>query len=323
MTYGVSVSAPPWAGPVPVIVDTDIFSDADDVGALATAFALQLDGEADVVAIGVNTRTSRPAVATDSWKCAAAVAQFYGFGNVPIGSDMPDNGTDTNSPDFVGPCSQLASPSTPAPDTAVNVFRRALVAQPNGSVVMVETGYEENLSALLNSPADSISPLNGRELIAQKVKSLVIMGGGYPSRSGENNLIGNPAAAQDVATNWPTKIVWSGYEVGDAVHTGSTISATHPANSPVRVAYEAFVGPGNWIYSYDLTAVYHAVRPQDPLLTEVGPGTNVIDSSGGNVFTLGTGNQYYLQLSDPTTLDSSLETLLDTLPTRPPDRRPR
>jgi Inosine-uridine preferring nucleoside hydrolase/Purple acid Phosphatase, N-terminal domain len=309
---------PPPSGPVPVTLDTDIFSNTDDVGALAIAFALQLKNEARVIAMAVNTRTSRPSVATNSWQCAAAISQFYNSGSVPIGSDMPDNGTETNSPDFIGPCSELASSSTPSPDTAVNIYRRALVGQADGSVVMIGFGYFENLSALLNSPADSISPLTGRELIAQKVNRLVVMGGGYPSRSGENNLIGNIAAAQNVANNWPTKLVWSGYEVGDAVHTGQTISGMHPASSPVRVSYEAFVGPNNWTYSYDPTAVYHAIRPSDSLLSEVGPGTNVVNNQGGNTFTTGSGNQYYLRLSDATALDSAIENLLDTLPSAAP-----
>jgi hypothetical protein len=302
------------SGPVPLILDTDIFSSADDAGAMAIAFGLQLKGEDRVIAVGVNTRTSRPAVATNSWKCTAAIAQFYQAGATPIGTAMPNNGTEVNTVDFVGPCAALASPSTPIPDSAVNVYRRALVAQPDASVVMVGTGYSQNLSALLNSPADSISPLSGNDLITQKVRLLVIMAGGYPSRNGENNLIGDPASAQNVADNWPTKIVWSGYEVGDAIHTGNTISGTHPTSSPLRVAYEAFARPNNWIYSYDLTAVYHAVRPSDSLLSEVGPGTNAVNSSGGNVFTPGAGNQYYLSLSDATALDSSIEALLDTLP---------
>ena len=127
--------------PVPLIVDTDIFSDADDVGALATAFGLQINGEARVIAIGINTRLSRPSVAANSWKCAAAVAQFYNSGSIPIGTDKPDNGNDRNNPDFIKPCARLASPSTPTPDTAVNVFRRALAAQADGSVVMVGVGY--------------------------------------------------------------------------------------------------------------------------------------------------------------------------------------
>jgi len=310
------------SGAVPIIVDTDIYSDADDVGGLAIAFGLQLKGEATVVAIGVNTRTSRPAVATNSWKCVAAIAQFYGSPNVPIGSDMPDTGADPTQFNFIGPCAQLASASTPAPDTALNVYRRALAAAPNGSVVMIAIGYEENLSTLLNSSPDSISPLSGRDLVSQKVRTLVIMGGGYPSYGGENNLVGNPVAAQNVSSSWPTKIAWSGIEVGNAVHTGQTVSSVHPASSPVRAAYEAFVGPNNWIYSYDLTAVYHAVRPADTLLTEVGRGTNVIDSAGGNVFTLGAGNQYYLSVTDATSLDSAIEALLDTLPAPPPDTTP-
>ena len=45
-----ALSTLPGSLRVPVIVDTDIFSDADDVGALATAFALQLKGEANVIA---------------------------------------------------------------------------------------------------------------------------------------------------------------------------------------------------------------------------------------------------------------------------------
>ena len=125
------------------------------------------------------------------------------------------------------------------------------------------------------------------------------------------------AAAQNVAANWPTKIVWSGYEVGANVHTGNTISSIHPAGSPVRKAYEAFVGPNNWIYSWDLTAIYHAIRPSDPALTEVGPGTNVVTPIGGDTFTLGSGNQYYLSLTNASGLDASIETLLDTLPPGP------
>ena len=304
------------ARPVPLIIDTDIFSDADDVGALAMAFALQLRHEAHVIAIGVNTRTSRPAVAANSWKCAAAVAQFVRRGNTPVGTDLPNDGTDTNTADFIGPCSKLASPATPIPPSAVSVFRRALVGEADGSVVIAESRYSENLAALLSSPGDAVSPLSGRDLVAEKVKELVILARGYPTRAGETNLSGDPAAAQAVAAGWPTKVVWSGYEIGDAIRTGDTISTTHPSNSPLRVSYEAFVGPDKWTYSYDLVAVYYAVRPFGPVLGEVGPGTNVIDDSGGNSFALGAGHQYYLTLSDAASLSASIEELLDTLPAR-------
>ena len=310
-------------GPIRLIVDTDIFSDADDATALATAFGLQRLGEAQVIAVGVNTRTSRPAVSTDSWRCAAAVMQWYGAGSVPLGTSLPNNGTDVNTPDFVRPCALLASPATPTPDTAVNVYRRALAAQPDGSVVFVTTGYLSNLSALLDSAADANSPLSGRALIAQKVSKLVAMGGGYPTRPGENNLRGAWTAARNVAANWTSPIVWAGYEVGDPVHTGQTISTVHPVNSPVRVAYEAFVRPGNWIYSYDLVAVYHAVRPNDPQLTLSGPGRNSVDANGGNAFTPNAqGNQRYLLLANPDELAASIEALLQVIPAASADTTP-
>ena len=198
----------------------------------------------------------------------------------------------------------------------MNVYRRALSGQPDGSVVMISTGFLGNLSALLDSPADAISPLGGRDLIARKVRRLVVMGGGYPSRPDESNLSGNPAPAQNVANNWPTKVVWSGYEVGDPVHTGQTISRVHPTWSPLRVAYEALVSPGNWYFAYDPATVYHAIRPADPLLTDTGPGKNAVDATGGNVFTSGAGNQYYVRLGDATALAAEIEKLLDTLPAR-------
>jgi hypothetical protein len=299
---------------VPVVVDTDMYSSVDDAGAFGVLYGLQAKGEAKVLAVGVESRTSRPTVATNTWKCAAAIDQYYNSGNVPIGSSMPDNGPSSNSPDWITPCAALASSSTPAPENVVDLYRRTLAAQPDGSVTFVSIGYLGNLSALLDSSPDSVSPLSGHDLIAAKVKQLVIMGGGFPSAALENNLGGNPTAAQDVAGNWPTKIVWSGYEVGDNVHNGQSLPSL-PANDPVRVSYGAFVTPGNWYYSYDLTAAYHAVRPTDPNLTENGPGTDIISSTGGNTWSPGgSGNQYYLTLGSEPALESSIEGLLDTAP---------
>jgi hypothetical protein len=304
------------AGPsaTPVIFDTDMYSSADDAGAEAALFAYNLMGQDNVIALGVNTRVDRPEVATDSWKCVSAIAQFYGYPNVPVGSDMPDNGPSPQDNDFIGPCASHASANTAAPAPAVQVYRNALVNQPNHSVVIVCTGYEENIDALLNSPSDGISPLDGAQLVAQKVSMLVMMGGGYPSRDGENNFEGDAGAARDVADNWPTKIVYSGYEVGSNVFTGETVSSVHPSSSPVRAALEAFAGESHPIMSYDMTAAYHAIDPADAALTEVGPGSNAIDTFGANTFTAGTGNAYYLSLTDATGLEASIETLWDTLP---------
>jgi Carboxypeptidase regulatory-like domain/Inosine-uridine preferring nucleoside hydrolase len=297
------------ATPVPLVIDTDIFTNADDVGALASAFALQRDGEAKVIAVTVNIPTSRSAVAPDQWKCVAAIDNFYGAPNIPIGIQTAATGTDSGS-SYVGACGPLAPASAPTPGSAVSVDMQALSSQPDGSVVMVSIGYMGNLAALISSSS-------GRQLVKQKVRELVVMGGGYPGALGEGNLQRDPADAQYVSQNWPTTIVWDGYEVGVNIDTGQTISSVQPANSPVRVAYDSYVGPGVAIPSWDLTAVYEAVRPTNPFLSPAGPGTNVIDGSGGNTFTRGAGDQYYLKLSNPAGLDCSIESLLNTLPGPP------
>lgn len=299
---------------VPVIVDTDMFLDVDDAGGLAVAFALQRLGEARILALGIDLRADRLQVAATSWQCAAAIAAFYTGTTVAIGVAPPRPGAQADAVDYTAPCATLVPPSTPEPLPVVDVYRRALAAQPDGSVVVAGTGYEGNLAALLASGPDAYSPLNGHDLVAQKVRELVLMGGGFPSAAGEHNLQGDPAAAQAVATTWPTKVVWSGFEVGLGVATGGSLSELHPATSPVRVSYETFVGPGRGWFSWDLTTVYHALRPEDPSLEEIGPGTNVVDDVGGNTFTSGAGNQYYLRLTDGAALTAAIERLLAVVP---------
>ncbi|HEX2910943.1 MAG TPA: hypothetical protein VH186_09065, partial [Chloroflexia bacterium] len=192
-----------------------------------------------------------------------------------------------------------------------SVYRQLLAAQPDGSVVIVSIGYMGRLSELLDSPADGYSSLTGKDLITQKVKTLVVMGGDYPSGTGENNFVTDPAAAANVVSHWPTKIVFSGYTLGFDTMTGSTLSSTTPASNPVRRSYEVVEGAGNSHRSYDLTAVYHAIRPDDPVMTEVGPGTNTVDSlTGANTFVSGAGNQYYLEAASNSALASALEPLL-------------
>jgi hypothetical protein len=331
---GALAGAPDVTACIPqrVIVDTDVFSSVDDVGAMAIAFGLQLNGEATVLAIGVNTRADRPdrlSVAADSWKCAAAIAGFYGSA-APIGAHMPDDGTSLNDPDFIGPCAARGSANPPSPQTAVSVYRRALANAPDHSVVFASTGYFGNLADLLASPPVAISPLNGHDLVALKASMLVSMAGGYApmstpttfGRGHENNLGGDTASAQYVAANWPTKLVWDGYEIGNAVYTANekksnwfykadatphpSLYASHPASSPVRAAYAAaLTNPDDYYYSYDLVAVYYALRPDDAPLDESGPGTNAIGDDGSNVFTLGSGPQCYLTFSDQTGVSPS------------------
>ena len=60
---------------------------------------------------------------------------------------------------------------------AVTLYRTALAKAEDRSVAVSSIGFVTNIAALLVSPADDISPLSGRDLVAQKVKTIVWMGG--------------------------------------------------------------------------------------------------------------------------------------------------
>jgi hypothetical protein len=63
-----------------------------------------------------------------------------------------------------------------------------------------------------------------------------------------------------VVENWPTRILFSGFEIGEKVITGKRLAAT-PAPNPVKRAYQLFhdsVASGR--PSWDLITVLAAVR---------------------------------------------------------------
>jgi len=134
---------------------------------------------------------------------------------------------------------------------------------------------------LLDSPADDISPLTGRELAEKKVRLLSVMGGAFVIDESakpdyteycEWNIIVDVPAAQKLAKEWPGEIVFSGFEVG----VRATMSATRLANvdkyPKVKFLYDAYKhwcdknAPGEGLNhqrpTWDLTSVFYVVRPE-------------------------------------------------------------
>ncbi len=91
---------------------------------------------------------------------------------------------------------------------AVTLYRQLLAKQPDGSAIIVAVGPLRNLANLLKSPADEISPMDGKALITKKVKRLEVMGGNYPSsasvKNPEWNFKQDPTSAALVCAEWPT-----------------------------------------------------------------------------------------------------------------------
>lgn len=272
--------------PVPVIFDTDMANDCDDAGALAVLHALADLGEAEILAIVTNRKDPSNASAA----AADAINTWYGRPDIPIGTDKDGAKSAGRAPSAYAAALRDQFPNDAGADDqmpdAVAVYRRALASRPDASVVICSVGALSNLEDLLRSAPDDISPLPGAELIRQKVRQTVIMGGGFPRTANpETNIKLDPAAAVTVVNEWPGPMLWQGYEVGYALITGTELLGT-PTNNPVRRAFELRPHHGRPALevgkpSHDQAAVLAAVRgPQPDLWTVVEKGRVVVDSDG-------------------------------------------
>ena len=256
------------AAPVKVILDTDLAEDVDDAGAMAVLHALADRGEAEILGVMVSSK--------NEWvgPCADAINTWYGRPDVPIGYQRghqygyrnakdPDRETTSKYAEAVA----RAFPhdlqrSSDAPDAAA-LYRRILAAQPDGSVTIVTVGFLTNLRNLLDSRPDEHSPLDGEALVKQKVGQWVCMGGvfpggTFPNGGGEYNVMWDTVASVRAVNDWPTAVVFSGFEIGARVKVGARLKDT-PVSNPVRACYRRYNGLTDR-EAWDLTAVLYAVR---------------------------------------------------------------
>ena len=269
--------------PVNVIVDTDMFSDCDDAGALAVLHKLADFGEVNILGMVINSNNNDKAVGA----VVSAINTYYGRPNIPMGSYHGEDCKRSRS-DFTTQIRDEFPHSAPPDDQlppAFKVYRKLLAESRDGDTVIISLGFLFNLRDLLNSQPDEISPLSGMDLIQKKVKKLVVMGGAFPESDPQNSEFNfawtQPKCAQEVIARWPTEIIFSGFEVGDVIITGKPLVFTPPSN-PVRRAYELF--RGNRLVlgraSYDLTAVLAAVRDPDLYWALSEPGICILSDKG-------------------------------------------
>lgn len=290
---GASQAPPPEAPPVRVIFDTDIGNDVDDVLALAMLHALQSRGDCELLAVTVSIPDERAGPFVD------AVNTFYGRPDIPIGVIREGKNEEIKFLQLAEEVDEgeLRYPhdlerSADAPETT-ELLREVLARAENNSIVLVQVGYFSNLSALLDTAADEHSSLTGRELVEQKVTLLSVMAGAFQTihhnnRFTEFNVVQDIPAAQKLAEEWPTPVVWSGFEIG--------IASPYPAVSierdfnyvehhPVAESYHLFMPPPHNRPTWDLTSVLHAVFPGRGYFDLSPPGRVTIEEDGFSRFT--------------------------------------
>ncbi|ETS79387.1 hypothetical protein PFICI_09240 [Pestalotiopsis fici W106-1] len=284
-----------------LIIDTDLFSDVDDAGALLIATTAT---NVNLLAVNINYPSSYSA-----W-CASAIVAHYGL-NVPIGIRKPFANV-SYFDDFYYQLGEYASKIAyhhsggnltwgNADDAwdAVALYRKVLSEAEDNSVTIASIGFFENLSGLLNSTADEYSSLDGPALVSAKVSELVIMGGDYPSGYEYNFWGDNPTATAHVVNNWNGSIVYSGADLGGNVTSGALLIAQGPENDPVRQAY-LYYTHGGARYSWDPLTVLYAIDGLSSGLFEYGNqyGYNYVHPNGSNewVFDEQVANQHWLNL---------------------------
>lgn len=282
---GHATDNPKAVSPVAIIFDTDMAGDCDDAGALAVLHALVDAGEAEILAVLVNSGDEARASAA----AVDAINTYYGRPDIPIGADKSvpgrPRGRSPYTPALRDEFPNDVGPDLDAPD-ALAVYREVLAAQSDGSVVICAVGAFTNLRDLMASKPDASCPLPGMELVRRKVRECVLMAGEFPrSRSFDWNTHLDTAAAVEFVNEWPTPSLWSGAEVGEAIFTGTQLQAA-PKSNPVRRAYELRPTYGKPSLergrpSYDQTAVLLAVRGPQPEYWKVIEGGRItIDSIG-------------------------------------------
>ncbi|MEL6863746.1 MAG: nucleoside hydrolase [Bacteroidota bacterium] len=296
-------SSPPEQKAVALIFDTDFGGDADDLGALAMLHHFVDQGECDLMAVMCWSLETHAVAGID------AVNHYYGHPDIPIGARQgATSSTDWNYSQSIASSFPHDLDHQSAEDATV-LYRKLLAQSEDSSVLIVTVGPLMNIQLLLQSAADSISPLNGKELIERKVKEVVIMGGQFPSGEKEWNFDGDmPGVTQFVLEQLRVPIVFSGYEVGLVIRTGAVFNELDPA-TPLYVGFKYFSEHAPWIKenyqgkildnaTYDQTAVLYAVKGGlGKYWTKVEGGYCQADSIGGNEWISGTvSNHSYLKL---------------------------
>jgi len=277
----------------PVIFDTDIGNDVDDALALAMLHALESRGECRIVAVTITKDNPWAAPYAD------LVNTFYGRAHIPVG--MVSRGVTPQDaqlirvpatrrrPDgsFVYP-RRLGS-GAEAPE-AVALLRRVLAEERDGSVVIVQVGFSTNLARLLDSDL---------ELVRRKVKLLSVMAGNFVAPKAEYNVQQDTASAKKLLERWPTPIVASGLEIGNALLFPAAAIERMPMDHPVAEAYRNYQPMPYDRPTWDLTAALYAIRPDAGYFTLSPPGRITSDDQGRTQFHADPASRHrYLILSD-------------------------
>ncbi len=291
---GIYSQQKPQKARVNLILDTDIGPDYDDVGAMAVLHTLADSGYVKILAVAASNQSKYAAGVLD------VLNTYFKRPNVPVGVVR---GRSVNETAWQQWDSLLVAKyphdlrSNAQAENALSLYRRILAAQPDGSVTIATVGFLTNMADLLLSKPDKYSHLSGKDLIRKKVKRLVCMAGHFPAGK-EFNVDRDPVSSKIVFDGWVTPIVFSGFEIGNAVHTGLPLIQNEKIqHSPVKDVFARAIPmakeDAGGRMSWDETAVLVAVKGYEPYYKAV-EGRFVCASDGSNKWNTSGKGHFYL-----------------------------
>lgn len=278
-----AASLPDEAENVCLILDTDLGPDYDDVGAMALMHALADSGQVQILATLSSNADERVV------PCIEVINAYFNRPEIPVGATKSSTAASLTTwhkekwtDALPARYPHSTDKTSDAPD-AVAVYRQLLSQQPDSSVVICTIGFLTNLKELLRSEGDAYSPLSGKELVARKVKRLVAMAGGFP-QGREFNVYSDLESSKVVAEEWPTEILFSGFEIGEKILTGKKLVAMPTERSPVKEAFALSFAEGDpdGRMSWDQTAVLVAIKGYAPYFDIERGHFKLADAEGNN-----------------------------------------
>lgn len=256
---------------IKVVLDTDMGSDCDDVGALAMLNEYKNQGKTEIIGVIYSS-----GVVPYGAGIIDAINRYYGNDKIPIGANyeslvgdpVDKMQAEKLSKDTVAFKNKIIRNTDAIEQT--KLIRSLLANQPDNSIVYVTIGHTKGLYDLLVSEPDTISQLSGMELTNKKIKKWVALGALKASNQERHyvkdwNFFFNGTAkyTKFVVENFPKPIYF--IDAGADIMTGKSLINT-PNGNIVRTAYR------DWLWnvekktlkdqrpSWDLMAVYFAVE---------------------------------------------------------------
>jgi len=205
------------------ILGTDWWTDCDDAVAVRLLARAVKAEEIQVLGIGIN------ACMEYSVASLKAFLSTEGIDGIPIGIDLDATDFGGNPPYQKRLAELMPNVTNADAEDAVRLYRRIL-AEASEPIEIIEIGYLQVISSVLQSMGDDISPKNGAELFLEKVSKVWVMAGKWDADGEtENNFCRNTrsrAAGKEFCELCPVPVTFLGWEIGYGVITGNHLDHT-------------------------------------------------------------------------------------------------